>query len=136
MPRIFRDLQNHEEIRDRLRKSQILDISLKSEGTISELEFTHDASQEILLRCLNVIHIVFSRQLDDNDGCYYVCDIYVNKLTDGGQNQLDKLNYGFRESLDPTEVAYYPDRELLHLYIEGGVGIEVICESIQISEYI
>ncbi|MBP0038332.1 MAG: hypothetical protein J7519_11595 [Roseofilum sp. SID1] len=131
---MLKNVQNYEEISNYLRKSQILDILLKSEGSILDLELTIDGSQDILLRCLNVIHIAFSKLLDEDDGCYYVADIYVDTLKDGGKKKLDKLNYGFRQSIDLTEVAYYPDRELLHLYIEGEVCIQVVCESIQTSQ--
>lgn len=127
-------VKNYQKITDRLKKSQLVNISIKCDGMVLELEFTHGlGDEEIFIQCLNVIHFVFSKELDDCDGCYFVGNIGAKRLEYGGKESLEQLNYGFRE-LDGKETAYYPSKNLLHFYIEGGAYLQVICETIQASQ--
>lgn len=129
----MKNLEHPEALKRRLKKSQLVGILMKIEGATLELEFTHGEGDEgVFLRCLNVIHFIFSKDLDDDDDCYFAGDVFIESLRDGGKKVLTRLHYGLRE-LDREETASYPSHSLFYVYIDGDVGLHVVCEQIQTS---
>ncbi|MEM9542187.1 MAG: hypothetical protein AAGA60_22180 [Cyanobacteria bacterium P01_E01_bin.42] len=125
MAKTLETLEDYESLRDRLRKSQIVDLLMKYEISELNLEFTHGLNDDgFILRCLNVIHFIFSKDLDDRDGCYFVGNIFVKPLKEDEQEILKRFNYEFL-GFDEDE-----NRELIYIHVEGGILLEIVCEKL------
>ncbi|GAB4289580.1 MAG: hypothetical protein Fur0025_24110 [Oscillatoriaceae cyanobacterium] len=109
-----------------LRKSQLTGISFDPESLALTLEFTlGDEVKVIKMQFFQLIHLVISKEIDENDGCFFVGDVSLTPVADGGKEILSSLLYRFRER-DGT-VATYPQQSLFHFHLEGGVCIEAVC---------
>ena len=109
-------------------------ISIDPAGQWLRFEFISGLSQMgLVLKLFNPIFIKISRTLDD-DGLFYVGEVSISPLGDGGKEQLTSLGFGFKD--ESGSVITNPLREMVHCHIEGGICVDVICESYQIYKEI
>lgn len=115
-----------------LRKSQLVGISFEPTKLSMRLEFTVGSQgDDIVIQLFQIIHLVLSKDPDDNK-IFYVGEINLIPIENGGKEILSFLLYPFRER--DGSVASYPSQSLFHLHIEGGICIEVICGSYQVFQ--
>jgi hypothetical protein len=123
-----------------LRKSQLVGLSVDPNHLWVRLEFTYGTfggeADTVVIQLTQLVHFTLSKDPDDDDDdwCFFVGEINLTPIEDGGKEILSSLGYRFRER-DGT-VASYPSRSLFHFHIEGGVCIEAVCGSYQVSQEI
>lgn len=117
-----------------LKRSQLVGISVEPSNLSITLEFTHGTQGcNVIIKVFQVVHFIISKDPDDND-VFYVGNINLITIEDGGKEILSSLLYPFTEQ--DGGVGIYPSRCLFHLHIEGGICIEVVCGSYQIFQEI
>ena len=118
-----------------LRNSQLTEISISPVDFSVKLTFTfafESHSRDFVVHLFRLVHISFSKDLEDNEGCYVVYEMNLKKIDDGGKNILSLLNYPIKNRTG--EVFSYPSQELYHFHLEGDMCIEVICGKYHIYE--
>ena len=126
-------LDNNESTLKDLRKSQLVGLSFDPTHLWVRLEFTFGGEGDnVVIQLTQRIHFVLSKDPDDDDWCFFVCEINLTPIEDGGKEILSSLGYRFRER-DGT-VASCSSRSLFHFHLEGGVCIEAVCGSYQVSQ--
>lgn len=84
------------------------------------------------IQLFDLVHLIFS-QTPNDEAPYFVGEVTVTILSDGGEKVLPALNYGFRDK--GGKPASFPSLSLYHVHLDGGVTFEVICERIQVSKF-
>ena len=86
-PKIESLLQN-------LDKSQLVGIDLDPTNLGVRLEFTFGPEErDIIVQLFQLVHFIISKEPDDNDGCFFVGQVALNPLRDGGKKILSSLLY-------------------------------------------
>ena len=117
----------------RLQNFQLYQILISPIDWLIKLNFIFNPSiNEIYIQLFDIVHLSFSKTIDDNEGCYLVYEINLTEIDDGGKNILSSLNHLFRNS--DGEVFSYPSESLLHFYLEGDVCIEYVCRKCEVNE--
>lgn len=123
------------EIQDQLRHLNNSDLSafnLSSDRSRLTLEATTGPQGiDYTIELISIIHLVFSQTPGDEEP-YFVGEISVTRLSDGGKKSLSDLLYGFRAKNGDT--VSFPAISLLHIRLEGAIYFEAICEHITISK--
>jgi hypothetical protein len=131
---------NTKSILKSLRKSQLVGFSVDPNHLWVRLEFTYGTfggeADTVVIQLTQLIHFILSKNPDDDDDdwCFFVCEIKLTPVEDGGKEILSSLGHRLREA-DGT-VASYSSHSLFHFYLEGGVCIEAVCGSYQVSQEI
>lgn len=127
-PKIESLLQN-------LDKSQLVGIDLDSNNLGVRLEFTFGPEKrDIIVQLFQLVHFIISKEPDDNDGCFFVGEVALNPLKDGGKKILSSLLYPLQEK--NGNVASYPAKQMFHFHLEGGVCIEAVCGAYEIFQQV
>ena len=79
----------------------------------------------------NAVQLSISRTPDTEESSYYVGEIALKKLSDGGQVLLRKFGHSFLEQ--NGEIAKYQDIPLYHIHIEGEICIDVVCSNVTLK---
>jgi hypothetical protein len=110
---------------DKLKGSSLINCTIDSSNFSFHLEFSFGHGKtDVIVKLYQVVHSLISKDPDDQDSCFFIGDLFINSLNDGGLELLSDLKYGFR---DPNgEVSSYPSRSLWHLHIEGGICIDLV----------
>lgn len=115
---------------EQLANSDLAKFSLSSDRSSLTFDLTTGPQgADYTIQLIEVIHLVFSRTPGDEEP-YFVGEVAVTSLIDGGEKLLPALLYGFREKSGKT--ASFPSVPLYHVRLEGGISFEVICKHIQI----
>lgn len=93
-----------------------------------ELMYSESPESHSIITLQNVIQMSFSRTPDTEQLGFYIGEIKIVELHDGGQEILKKLNHLFVES--NGEDAQYKNLPLFHLHSEGEVCFDIICSKI------
>lgn len=106
---------------------QLSKILLGTTGQSLRLEFTSETGGgSIALELFNLVQLVFSRVIDD-EGSFFVGEISLIPIMDGGEQMLSLLNYSFLNK--DGRILSYPSKTLLHFRMEGGVCLEAVCHA-------
>ncbi|MDV3000150.1 MAG: hypothetical protein N5P05_001756 [Chroococcopsis gigantea SAG 12.99] len=115
-----------EAILNKLRYFQLTEFLMNPDDFSSRLTFRFNPdSQDIIVELLDIVHIILSKDPDDNDGCYPVGEVTLTNLKDGGKEVLESVNYPFKNR--QGDVFSYPAKELFHFYLEGCIRLQVVC---------
>jgi len=123
------------DIQDQLRQlnnSDLSAFSLSPDRSCLTLEATTGPKgADYTIELAGIIHFVLS-QIPGDEEPYFIGEISVTRLFDGGKKSLSDLLYGFRAKNGDT--VSFPSIPLLHARLEGAIYLEAICEQITISK--
>lgn len=123
------DIQNQLK---QLDNSDLSAFNLSSDRSCLTLEATTGPKgADYTIELSGIIHIVLSLAPGDQEP-YFVGEISVTELSDGGKKSLSDLHYGFRAKNGGT--VSFPSVPLLHVRLEGAIYFEAICEHLQVSK--
>ena len=109
----------------KLKNYQLVGIYLDSCLSSLNLEFTlGNPNQDIMLRFTEISDFAISKDRDDDEGCFIVCEASIDLVSQDNPNLL-LLNNRNSDSLD-TELFYFS--------IDGGARVEVIFGYLHIFE--
>lgn len=116
-----------------LRNSQLTEISISPIDSSIKLIFTFDSlTKNFVVQLFELVHISFSKDIEDNEGCYVVYEIKLNEINGGGKDILSLLNYPIKDR--HGNVFSYPSKALFHFHLEGDMCIEAVCGKYQVYE--
>lgn len=116
-----------------LRDSQLKEVQLDRQTLSVSLHFTSGPeAQGIVLTLQNTVHVVISKDPDDEELPAVVGEATLVSLQDGGASVLTKLKYPFRKIDDSAAVFTYQDKRLYYFHLEGDVCCDVVCANYQI----
>lgn len=116
-----------------LRDFQLVNIFFDPTEWSINLTFTFGSDpsiSDIVVKLSEIVHFVWSKNLDDNDGCYLVYEVILTEINDGGVEVLSSLSYPIKRA--DGNVFSYPSKKLFHFYIEGDIILEIVCGTYQI----
>ena len=118
-----------------LRDFQLSEILISPVDWSTKLIFTFGSNPEIKdvsVQLSKIVHMTFSKDPDDNEGCYTTYEVKLNPIHDGGNDILSLLNYPIRSR--DGNVFSYPSKMLFHFHLEGDICIEAVCEECKAYE--
>jgi hypothetical protein len=113
--------------------AQLAGISFDHEEFWVRLIFRMGSSvKDVYLDLLDLAYFNFSKDPDDNEGCYLIGEVHLKAIENNRQELFSLLRFPFRD-LD-GEVSTYPSKPLFHFHLEGDVCVEALCGKYLIHE--
>lgn len=102
--------------------------SMSNYGVFSTIDIllSFNGSDITKITLKNVIHSVFSRDVDTEEDCLYVGEVSLRRLESDKKSVLASLKYSFVEQDGDT--PGFPDEQLYLFHLEGAVVMDVICQ--------
>ena len=118
-------LEHYQKKLIKLTNYQLVGIYLDSYLSSLNLEFTSgNPSQDIMLRFTRIADFAISKDRDDDEGCFIVCETSIDMVSQENTNILILQNRKIE----------FPDIDLFHFQIDGCARVEVIFGHLDIFE--
>ncbi len=92
--------------------------------SVIQIDFALEGADFANIRLSEIVHLVYSQTLAD-EGAYFVGELSLTQVSDGGKEVLSTLHYRFFDQ--NKEVFSYPSEQLFHFHLEGDICLEVVC---------
>lgn len=120
---------------DDLQSADLVGISFLPQSLGLRLDFTFGPeSEDVAIELYHIVHLVLSQSLnfDDNDLCFWVGEVTLQKLEEDPLQVLSDLSYFFQsDRQNLTE-----DSALLSFSLEGDLCLKAICTSYKVFQEI
>jgi hypothetical protein len=84
------------------------------------------------IKLIDVIYSNFSRELDTDDDCIYVGEVWIDLLSGEHMNEfLAKQGYGFSRISNSRNV--HDDVNMILFHIEGAIVGDFVCKNLDIE---
>ena len=114
-----------------LKNSHLVKVGLDPESLRLKLAFhMWQSEQVVIIECRQIAYLSFSKTPDEEEPAYFVLDVFISAVTDGGLAVLDKLGFQLRDKDGHSVVR---ECQAYHLRTVGDVCIDVVCNSVLIK---
>ncbi len=122
---------------EKLRNFHISDIYVNPINLSVKLTLTFPSDpsiENVYIELEKIVHIAFSKELEENEDCFFILDIFLEEISDGGSDILSSLNYPLHNT--DGSVFSYPLQPLFYFRLEGGLFIEAVCGNCKAYEIV
>jgi hypothetical protein len=128
-------LMDIELLANKLKRSSLVGCTIDSSNFSFALEFSFGLGRtDVVVKLYQIVHSLISKNPDDQESCFFVGNLFITPLYDGGLEALSSLKYSFNDA--NGGILTYPSRPLWHLHLEGGICLDVVFGAYQILQEI
>lgn len=111
--------------------SQLVGVFIEPTKLWIRLDFIVEIeNKECDIEFHQILNFHLSKDIDSEDGGYYIGEISHQEITDGGKEILSKMRYPFLDFNE--EMKTFPSKLLHYFHLEGEVCVDIVCGNYKI----
>ncbi len=102
----------------------LTDIDIRRELHLFRFSVELEDLSQIIIDMRSILLFNLSKTLADMEGPYFIIELEMKKVLDGGKDLLTKLHYDCKDK--QGNLIIYPGKTIYHLRLDGDISCDVV----------